>query len=207
MNCKQQPWAKGWSVSYIQEQLHESHSWFLTFEIHLWSILYAFNQICGNLHKQNKSLDHQDGITSNQQYQGQRLDLTHKLPLCKHPFDPRMNPLLGSTVKLRDIFNPIIPVSISILMPRMYLILSFFISDPFLPVFLSSGEVIDVDNGIVCENVPIITPNGDVVVSCLNFKVRQLYSLWIFLYSAILLLLCSSSLLVRKSPRNNPHQC
>lgn len=40
-----------------------------------------------------------------------------------------------------------------------------------IPVFLSSGEVIDVDNGIVCESVPIITPNGDVVVSCLNFKV------------------------------------
>lgn len=29
----------------------------------------------------------------------------------------------------------------------------------------------------MCENVPIITPNGDVVVSCLNFKVRQRLSL------------------------------
>ena len=38
-------------------------------------------------------------------------------------------------------------------------------------LFLFLGEVIDTDDVIVLEDVPVITPNGDVVVRSLSFKV------------------------------------
>ena len=49
--------------------------------------------------------------------------------------------------------------------------LSLFLSFPFLLQF-NSGIVHDSEDLIILEDVPIITPNKDVVVSKLSFKVR-----------------------------------
>ena len=60
-----------------------------------------------------------------------------------------------------------------------------------LSSYLSEGEVFDTEDWIAVENLPIITPNGDVVANNLTFKVCSTYLIIFPLLIEVIICLCN----------------